>query len=162
MIKTTDPSEQLKIILEYRKRRAFLEKYSSGSKGRLNFYAVDLFLTGKSNSKWIDKLLEQDTINDLKTNSTIRLLSNQTTTIKIEEGEFQWKVFLNELKYWVYVLSWAIKLYSLYLVAKIKKKEIVSEWHIKFLNITKKLHFLFFNLVVVDVAFICTRTILHS
>lgn len=56
----TSSSKKLATIEKYKLKRAFLEKFSAGDKGKFNVYTVDMFLLGKSNTKWMEKLMEED------------------------------------------------------------------------------------------------------
>lgn len=74
------------------------------------------------------------------------------------------KNFQNEIKYWIYLFSWLGKL-TIYVIIKfIKERKKIDKKALRLVSIImiwRKVHFLLFNLVVIDVAFTGTRTLLH-
>ena len=82
-------------------------------------------------------------------------------SIKRESG-FNFSAFLDELKYWLYIVSWLNKIIAGYLVTKSKEWDEISVGFFNYVTFSQKIHFVIFNLVSVDVVFIGTRTILHT
>ena len=66
-----------------------------------------------------------------------------------------------EAKYWVYILSWVIKIWAFQMLAKFKRQHFINIKMFKFINIHRKLHFVLFNLCIIDIAFVGTRTFVH-
>lgn len=56
-----DLKSKLDVLQDYNKKRTFLNIIGNGSKGKFDLYAVDLFIFGKSNSKWMDNVLTEET-----------------------------------------------------------------------------------------------------
>ncbi len=69
---------------------------------------------------------------------------------------------IKEAKLLIYMLSFLIKLIYIYKIYQHKENKYVTEGFIKAVQMTRKIHFLLFNLIVLDVAFIGTRTVLHA
>lgn len=134
---------------------------------------MDFFLIGKSNNGWMDELLFEDFKEpgeeESKLKSTApsgsaeRVLQESLGSFKIKrESGFNFGAFLDELKYWIYILSWLNKIIAGYFVTKSKEWDEISVGFFNYVTISQKIHFVLFNLVSVDVVFLGTRTILHT
>lgn len=82
---TEDEAGKLAKIKDYKLRREFLSRISKESMAKFDFYAVDMFLLGKSNSNWMHTLLQEDSFSF---NQTMNENSNRVLLEDIEEGEF--------------------------------------------------------------------------
>jgi len=154
-----------------KKRIKFQNKFSNGRKGKFNTYLVDFFLIGKSDKGWMDKLLFDDlaepgevkkSSNSNSSGSTGRMLQNLSGyQIKRESG-FNFGAFLDELKYWIYLISWLNKIIAAHLIRKSRDWDQISVGFFNYVTFSQKIHLVLFNLVSVDAVFVGTRTILHT
>lgn len=146
----------------YRNRLKMLELYGKGQKGKFKRYGVNLFLLGTMQSDWESSMVkegEKKYIKNKSKNGKRRQLAEESG----EEGGFSFSNFAKEAKYWIYLLSWIIKIVLLGLISEIRKqKTIPSEKFIKIVQILKRVHFLVFNLVIIDIIFVGTRTLMHT
>jgi hypothetical protein len=76
-----------------------------------------MFLFGTMRKNW-DLLLIQDKKNMSEPGTDNRLLSEDSKPI---DNPISLDQVGKELKYWVYFISWALKLYTMFLVAKMKR-----------------------------------------
>ena len=165
-----DGEELEKAINTAIKKMKFQDKYSNGRKGKFNTYLVDFFLIGKSNKGWMDELLfgefKEPGTEDSKTESTSsseRNLQQNVGGFEIKrESGFDFGAFMDELKYWIYILSWLNKIIAGYFVTKSKEWDEISVRFFNYVTFSQKIHFVLFNLVSIDVVFLGTRTILHT
>lgn len=148
----TDTTELQKIIRKYKNKREFINLFGNGEKGKFDKFVVNTFLMGKVNKEWMVKLMKKK-YTDTKENRRIL----------VEEGEegFDWGQLLSELKYWIYLISWMVKIGVYFLINKINSKQTITKGQMTFISLHRKIHFVLFNLVSIDVAFIGTRTLLH-
>ena len=148
------------------KRMKFQDKFSTGNKGKFNTYLVDFFLIGKSNKGWMDELLFDtgaEPGEKTNQNSASRVLAQSLGSFKIKrESGFSFGAFIDELKFWLYILSWLNKVIAMHLVTKSKEWDEISVGFFNYVTFSQKIHFVLFNLVSVDVVFLGTRTILHT
>lgn len=97
--------------------------------------------------------------------STIEVEEDQTPARRIlltQEKGINWGSFFRELKYWLYMISWGFKIYFYLLINSFIGKKFISFGTIKILKIHQKIHFTLFNITVVDILFLGSRTFLHS
>lgn len=120
--KNDEELEKLRIqILEYHKKKVFLELYSNGNKSKLNKFVVDLFLVGKSRKNWISKLSKtryENHIANIKDETVRRILINDSEDDS--DNSINFSVLLKELKYWIYMASWLFKIYCHLKIQKLK------------------------------------------
>jgi histone deacetylase complex regulatory component SIN3 len=151
-----DNDEELKnVVKQYKKKRAFINMSGNGNKGKFDTYVVDTFLVGKSKKNWMDKMLKEKYETEFFMDEETRILLEET-----EEG-IDWGQFFGEAKYWVYFISWFIKIGAWVLIKSANSRQKITDGQVKFIGIQRKIHFVLFNLISIDVAFIGTRTILH-
>ena len=68
----------------------------------------------------------------------------------------------NIVKMVIYCLSWLVKLFcDLVVLRRIKNTQKIQKWEVSLLKYHRKIHFLVFNLIIVEMAYFGTRTILH-
>ncbi len=69
--------------------------------------------------------------------------------------------FTKELKFWLYLVSWIVKFFVIFKVARIRDARNFKLGEIKFINLARKIHFLLFNLTCIDVFFTGLRGLFH-
>jgi hypothetical protein len=125
---------------------------------KFNLYAIKPYMFGTMRNNW-EKRLIQNRLNNNAITPSERLLATETTETFDESITFSG--IMAEVKYWVYIVSWMIKLWSFQMLAKFKRQHFINLKMFKFINIHRKIHFLLFNLCVIDIAFTGTRTFVH-
>ena len=162
-IKNKSKEEILKAVKIYRLKQEFVRLLSNGHKGKFNKYGIDLFLIGKNRKDFITRKIQARRIELNQNDKAYRILQGSSTLKKAEiDRGFDWGRFLDELKFYLYMISWlnlgicGIIKYRSYI------KKSISAKLVKFISISQKVHFLLFNLVCVDIAFIGTRTLVHA
>ena len=114
-----DDAENLK---NYQKRRELISLIGNGRKGKFDLYGQKLFLFGTMRENWESELIEQyksSAATQSKFNSENqeqRIL--QISEVKPEKSKISLSNVLKELKYWIYIVSWIVKLYVMTVVSK--------------------------------------------
>lgn len=78
------------------------------------------------------------------------------------DSSIDWMQLFKELKYYVYLLSWAIKFYFYLKIRQMKSTKVINTFIVGKLELQRKIHFLVYNINVVDISFVGTRALLHS
>jgi len=164
--------EELQETIEHATKRIKLQdKLSNGRKGKFNTYLVDFFLIGKTDKGWMDRLLVEDEANKIRESPASDSSSEKRTlvasavaasTAKPIPSGFIFGQFLEELKYWIYLVSWLNKIIVMKLVGHRKETGEITPGFFSYVTFSQKIHFVLFNLVSIDVVFLGTRTILHT
>lgn len=163
--------EELQEIIDHATKRIKLQqKISNGRKGKFNTYLVDFFLIGKTDNAWMDNLLEEDVANSVRENpsetpsSSNRVLASTPTSLSLKKtpSGFNFGQFLEELKYWLFLVSWLNKILVMKMVNHRKESGEITPAFFTYVTLSQKIHFVLFNLVSIDVVFLGTRTILHT
>lgn len=96
-------------------------------------------------------------------NDTNRVLQSltQVTQRAAIDNPLTMKGLMAELKFWIYLVSWVVKFYIYFKIHNIKERKDISLRVIKFINIARKVHFLLFNLTIIDIFFTGTRSLFH-
>ena len=71
-------------------------------------------------------------------------------------------MLVKEFKYWFYLASWMVKIIMILYTQYLNSRNRISAKVIDTFQMLKRVHFITFNIVVIDAAFIGTRTLLHS
>lgn len=109
----------------YAARREYVDLLKNGSKSKMDKYTVDYFLIGKLIKNWRSKLVAtrknryirekvraEQALEELEIQEARILVSETVPTVKASGDEsIDWLQLLHESKYYVYLLSWIIKLY---------------------------------------------------
>lgn len=138
---------------------------SNGHKGKFNQYGMDLFLIGKSRKDFIAKKIYERKVELGIIDEKIRILeayTNSASGNQEQDTGFDWSSFLDELKFFLYLVSWVNLVIGKILIWKASNNMNISERLVKYISISQKVHFCLFNFVCIDVAFIGTRTLLHA
>ena len=164
--------EELQETIEHATKRIKLQdKLSNGRKGKFNTYLVDFFLIGKTDKGWMDRLLVEDEANKIRESPasdsgsedrTLVASAVAATTAKPIPSGFIFGQFMEEIKYWIYLVSWINKIIVMKLVGHRKETGEVTPGFFSYVTFSQKIHFVLFNLVSIDVVFLGTRTILHT
>lgn len=80
---------------------------------------------------------------------------------KIEPG-FKIMLLIKELKHWAYLISWILKITSICIIAGFKQSRTIVANKVKFIKIQRKLHFILFNINILDMVYFGTRSIFHT
>ena len=86
----------------------------------------------------------------------------KATTAKPIPSGFNFGQFMEEIKYWIFLVSWLNKIIVMKLVSHRKETGEITPAFFNYVTFSQKIHFVLFNLVSVDVVFLGTRTILHT
>ena len=65
------------------------------------------------------------------------------------------------IKSTVYIISWYFKLIGIWIFHKMKKRRQISKLKVYYIFYQRRIHFVLFNISVMDLMFFCTRIILH-
>ena len=151
----------------YMKRRELISLIGNGRKGKFDVYGQKMFLFGTIRSNWESELIYEYKKYEMKQakHSSYRMLEiTEVADPASKKSKISIGNLLQEAKYWVYMISWIIKLFILNIIANMKSKRLISVKTlktIKKINLHRKIHFLLFNLVAIDIAFTGTRSLLH-
>lgn len=108
-------------------------------------------------------------------NNEGRILENSGLTSKddLEKGTFgkftQEGVYLNitrnKILVWkilIYLVSWLFKLcVYFYMMPKIQDEKFLSKWNVKIIEFQRKIHFLIYNFLVIDMIYFGSRSLTH-
>lgn len=123
---------------------------------------MDLFLIGKSRKDFIANKSAERKKELGHIDSKLRILQKSLLIEKDKpETGIDWKFLLNEMKFYLYLVSWLNIGGWRILMWSSRKSYSMSTRLIKYITISQKVHFLLFNIVSIDVAFIGTRTLLQ-
>lgn len=82
-----------------------------------------------------------------------------TTTIK---PRFKYILLVGEIKYWAYLVSWTLKLVGIWMISEFRKKKKIIIGQVNFIRWQRKIHFVLFNINVLDMMYFGTRSIFHT
>jgi hypothetical protein len=125
-------------------------------------------LFGTLNSKWEEKLVLQamdyyqmwdKTLEEREDEQLRRILAEE-----VDSGGFSFGNLMKEIKIWLYLVSWIVKLFMLKYLNSLKNVKFFTQKmleRVKKVHIFRKIHFVLFNLVIIEIAFTGTRTLIH-
>lgn len=158
-----DIEENMRI---YKRKITMMSLFGNGNKAKFNVYAQNLFLIGTMRKNYEQALInkkfgELEMMGNL--NDTKRVLQSltQVTQRAAIDNPLTMKGLMAELKFWIYLVSWVIKFYIYFKIHNIRERKDISLGVIKFINIARKVHFLLFNLTIIDIFFTGTRSLFH-
>ena len=141
--------------------KTFLEEFTNGNKAKLSENVVSPFLVGKFTKHWARELVKKREM-ALKKSENVRILAETDKTTEQETDSISTKNLYQEVKYWIYLASWLIKIILMLKVLSYKKQTYLKGLKfVKILSIHQSIHFLLFNLTVVNVMFVGSRGIVH-
>jgi hypothetical protein len=145
--------------------------FGNGNKGKFDQYAQNMFIMGTMKKNWEQALLNQwkesNGLDTTQVPATVqRVLAESDSTVtatqkKAMDNPVNFSNFIKEIKFWIYLASWLIKIYILFRIPEIRNSKTFKLGEIKFINITRKIHFLLFNLTIIDVFYTGTRGLFH-
>lgn len=164
---TVDMETQLKIFL---RKLKVTRVYGRGRQRKFDRYAVDMFLFGTMRNNWEDKVIEEAiaSAKDIKeidpddVRRILRLLNEQKEEVDFSNKSLNLGYVFKELKLWVYMLSFLVKMFMVFQMIKHTHHKYLTEKFLNALKISRKAHFILFNLIAIDIVFIGVRTALHA
>lgn len=155
--------EELEELIELAKTRIKLQnRLQNGRKGKFNVYLVDFFLIGKTDKGWMHNLIEKEEKTRLRDEENGRKLQGTTTAPRKILSGFSFSQLMEEIKYWIFLVSWLNKIVLMKLIAHKQSTKDVTPGFVTYVSFSQKIHFVLFNLVSIDVMFLGTRTLLHT
>ena len=150
-------------IKTYKTKQKLLYLYQKNFEAKFNKYAVKPFLFGTARKNWdkrlilnkMKSLLVEYKNEDGREQAKKRLLQLDE---KFDEA-YTFSGVTGEIKYWFYFVSWIWKFVSMLMIMYIRHTKRISVNAIKVIRMQRKIHFLVFNLIIVDIAFFGTRTL---
>lgn len=70
--------------------------------------------------------------------------------------------FKDGLKIFFYLISWMLKFIAWRMVKNFKKTKKIGKYQVKFIQFQRKIHFVLFNITIIDVAYYGTRSLIHT
>ena len=163
-----DIDTQLKLYMD---KIQVANTYGKGRQRKFDRYAVEMFLFGTMRNNWEKKLNQLarnspanvENLIEADKKQLLRLLQQQkNSNDQYFDNSLIMSRMIRELKLWIYIFSFVIKLYVIFLINKYKDLHYITEGFIKKVQLSRKIHFVLFNLIAADVYFIGTRTALHA
>ena len=75
------------------------------------------------------------------------------------------QIFLPQIFSWkliAYPVSWILRMIEDYMIKKMRKEGSVTKGKCKAIRVFQKIHFLVFNMIIIDVTFFSVRALLHT